>query len=140
MQSTPWIALLKKIPAEQHNQLMLVTTSGIEIAIQIILVLDGECLVFKGRLSGSQDAGRLFYVPFDRIDYVGFNRVVGEDEFKTWYGDTPAVSASATDTLANGSSAANGSTTVNGPASRTPLPNRAALLERIRSRPSTPGT
>src|SRR6266542_474477 len=129
MQSTPWIALLKKIPAEQHNQLVLVTSSGIEMAIQIILVLDGECLVFKGRLSGSQDAGRLFYVPFDRIDYVGCNRVVSEDEFKAWYGDTPAASASATDTPANGSSAANG------PASRTPLPNRAALLERIRSRP-----
>ncbi|MBI1918609.1 MAG: hypothetical protein HYS12_28280 [Planctomycetes bacterium] len=133
MQSTPWIALLKKIPAEQQNQLMLVTTSGIEVAIQVILVLEGECLVFKGRLSGSQDAGRLFYVPFDRIDYVGFNRVVSEDEFKSWYGDTPAASANKTDTPANGSSPANG------PASRTPLPNRAALLERIRSRPSTSG-
>src|SRR5437899_11268860 len=132
MQSTPWIALLKKIPAEHHNQLMLVTASGTEIALQAILVLDGECLVFKGRLSGCQDAGRLFYVPFDRIDYVGFNRVVGEDEVRTWYGDTPAAPAIATDTPANGSSAANGSYAANGPASRTPLPNRAALLERIR--------
>src|SRR6266849_11224043 len=131
MLSTPWIALLKKIPAEHHNQLMLVTTSGTEIALQLILVLDGECLVFKGRLSGCQDAGRLFYVPFDRIDYLGFNRVVSEDEFKTWYGDTPAASARGTETHTNGSSSANGLT------SRTPLPNRAALLERIRSRPST---
>jgi hypothetical protein len=133
MQSTPWIALLKKIPAEQHNQLTLVTTSGTEIALQIILVLDGECLVFKGRLSGSQDAGRLFYVPFDRIDYVGFTRVVSEDEFKGWYGDLPAASASGTDTPANGSSG------INGPSSRTPLPNRAALLDRIRSRPQGAG-
>src|SRR5262249_37397212 len=133
MQSTPWITLLKKIPAEQYNQLMLVTTSGIEIAIQVILVLDGECLVFKGRLSGSQDAGRLFYVPFDRIDYVGFNRVVTEDEFKRWYGDTPTTAANGTDTSANGSTAANGLVP------RTPLPNRAALLQRIRSRPSTSG-
>src|SRR4051812_10151964 len=133
MQSTPWIALLKKIPAEQQNQLMLVTTSGIEIALQTILVLDGECLVFKGRLSGCQDAGRLFYVPFDRIDYVGFNRVISEDEFKAWYGDMPAASAQRIETPANGTPASPG------PASRTPLPNRAALLERIRSRPSTSG-
>src|ERR1043166_6893589 len=102
MQSTPWIALLKKIPAEQHNQLSLVTTSGIEMALQTILVVEGECLVFKGRLSGSQDAGRLFYVPFDRIDYVGFNRVVGEDEFKAWYGDLPAAAAQGADSATNG--------------------------------------
>jgi len=131
MHSTPWISLLKKIPAEHHNQLMLVTSSGTEIALQAIQVLDGECLVFKGRLSGCQDAGRLFYVPFDRIDYIGFNRVVSEDEFKAWYSDLPAASTNGTDTPANGTPLSTG------PASRTPLPNRAALLERIRSRPST---
>src|SRR5438105_11082811 len=120
MQSMPWIALLKKIPAEQHNQLVLVTSSGIEMAIQIILVLDGECLVFKGRLSGCQDAGRLFYVPFDRIDYVGFNRVISEDEFKAWDGDIPAASAQRIDTPANGTPASSG------PASRPPLPYPAA--------------
>ena len=135
MQSTPWIALLKRIPPDQHNQLMLVTTSGIEMSIQVILVLDGECLVFKGRLSGCQDAGRLFYVPYDRIDYLGFNRVVSEEEFKTWYGDTPAAAPdNGTDAPTNGTAPSNGS----GP--RTPLPNRAALLERIRSRPSTTTT
>ncbi len=132
MLSTPWIVLLKKLPVEQHHQLMLVTTSGIEMAIQTVLILDGECLVFKGRLSGCQDAGRLFYVPYDRIDFLGFNRVVSEEEFRTWYGDTPATGA-------NGGNVANGPSSATGSATRTPLPNRAALLERIRSRPGTPG-
>jgi hypothetical protein len=133
MQSAPWIVLLKKLPVEQHNQLMLVTTSGIEMAIQTVLVLDGECLVFKGRLSGCQDAGRLFYVPYDRIEFVGFNRVVTEEEFKAWYGDNSTLSA-------NGSNGANGLSSSTGVGTRTPVPNRAALLERIRTRPSSPGT
>ncbi|HKB40158.1 MAG TPA: hypothetical protein VKD72_27250 [Gemmataceae bacterium] len=133
MQSAPWIVLLKKLPVEQHNQLVLVTTSGIEMAIQTVLVLEGECLVFKGRVSGCQDAGRLFYVPYDRIEFVGFSRVVTEEEFKTWYGDNSTVGG-------NGSNGANGQSSSTGVGTRTPVPNRAALLERIRTRPSSPGT
>ena len=133
MQSAPWITLLKKLPVEQHNQLVLVTTSGIEMAIQTVLVLEGECLVFKGRVSGCQDAGRLFYVPYDRIEFVGFSRVVTEEEFKTWYGDNSTVGG-------NGSNGANGQSSSTGVGTRTPVPNRAALLERIRTRPSSPGT
>ena len=133
MQSAPWIVLLKKLPVEQHNQLVLVTTSGIEMAIQTVLVLEGECLVFKGRVSGCQDAGRLFYVPYDRIEFVGFSRVVTEEEFKTWYGDNSTVGG-------NGSNGANGQSSSTGVGTRTPVPNRAALLERIRTRPSTPNS
>ena len=125
MQSSPWIALLKKLPPEQHHHLMLLTASGIEIALQAILQIEGEALVFKGRLSGSQDAGRLFYVPYDRIDFLGFNRTVGEDEFRAWYGEAPSPAANG-----EAGSASNGS----GP--RPTLANRAALLERIRARPT----
>jgi hypothetical protein len=133
MQSAPWIILLKKLPAEFHNQLMLTTTAGTEIAIQIILVYEGDCLVFKGRMAGCQDSGRLFYVPYDRIDYVGLNRVISEDEFREWYGAAPGpeeVNSSAEGKPVNG----------DGSGQRPVLPNRAALLERIRSRPSTPGS
>jgi hypothetical protein len=127
MLSQPWIALLKKLPAEEHNQLMVVTTAGLEMSVQTILVFEGDCLIFKGRLSGSQDAGRLFYVPYDRIDYIAFSRVVTEEEFRGWYSDLPSADASAQPAAKPGSDSG----------LRSPLPNRAALLERIRSRPST---
>jgi hypothetical protein len=130
MQSTPWIALLKKLPPEQHNQLMVVTTARIEMAVQNILIIDGECLVFKGRLSGTQDAGRLFYVPYDRIDCIGFYRFVGEEEFRAWYGDTPEVAEEDAPAEAPAKPS-------NGSGVRSALPNRAALLERIRSRSTT---
>ena len=127
MLSQPWIALLKKLPPEQHNQLVLVTTAGLEMSIQTILVIEGECLIFKGRLSGCQDAGRLFYVPYDRVDYLAFGRAVTEEEFRGWYGEQAPAGTPVEAPARSGSD----------PGIRTPLPNRAALLERIRSRPST---
>lgn len=129
MLSTPWIALLKKLPPEHHNQLMLMTTARVEIAVQCILLLEGDCLVFKGRLSGSQDSGRLFYVPYDSIDCIGFYRFVSEDEFHAWYGDAPEaveVEVPVEEPVKPSS----------GSGVRGTLPNRAALLERIRSRPT----
>jgi hypothetical protein len=127
MQSSQWIALLKKIPVEVHNQLSVVTLGGTEVVVQSIQLLEGECLVFKGRLAASQDTGRLFFVPYDQIDYIGFVRSVGEDEVRTWFGDggTSATNRTEKPEQANGSH-------------KTP-PNRAALLERVRSRSTSPG-
>jgi hypothetical protein len=124
MQSTHWTTLLKRLPPETHNQLSVVTMGKTEVMIQSILNMEGECLVFKGRLAASQDTGRLFFVPFDQIDYIGFVRSVGEDEVRAWF---PESSASATPAPESNVS------------SKTPLPNRAALLERVRARTTSYG-
>jgi hypothetical protein len=90
MRSCVWTALLRCIPPEHHNVLMLVTRCGTEIALQNILHVNDEILAIKGRLAGSQDAGRLYFVPLDNIDYFGFNRMVKDDEFVALFGDMPA--------------------------------------------------
>jgi hypothetical protein len=114
-------------PGEVHNQLSIVTTGGIEVVIQTILLLDGECLIFKGRLAASQDTGKLIFVPYDKIDYIGFNRLVAEEEFRSWFPENPT-----SETLAAPTPEANVS-------SKTPIPSRAALLERVRARTNTYG-
>jgi hypothetical protein len=81
VQSSAWAALLRHIPGNVQHNLMLVTRSGTEMCIQAILRVDHEFLAFKGRLAGSQDAGRLFFVAFDQIDYLGFQQPVREEEF-----------------------------------------------------------
>src|SRR5204863_5343755 len=86
MRSCVWAVLLRRIPPEQHNILMLVTRCGTEIALQNILYLDDEVLAIKGRLAGSQDAGRLYFVPLDNIDYFGFNRMVKDEEYVEMFG------------------------------------------------------
>jgi hypothetical protein len=87
MRSSVWAALLRQIPPEQHNTLMLVTMSGIEITLQNILRIDDEFLAFRGRLAGSQDAGRLYFIPLNNIDYFGFSRAVKDEEYAEIFGN-----------------------------------------------------
>jgi hypothetical protein len=86
MHQSAWVALLRHIPPEQYDQLAVVTTSGTEICVQGILRIEQEFLAFKGRLAGSQDAGRLFFLPYERIDYLGFQRPVKDAEFAEMFG------------------------------------------------------
>jgi hypothetical protein len=85
MQSCVWVRLLRQIPAERQNNLMLVTACGTEIAIQAILRIDPEFVAIKGRLAGSQDAGRVFFLPFTNIDYFGFQNELKESDFQEMF-------------------------------------------------------
>ena len=87
MRSSVWAALLRHIPPEQHNTLSLVTMSGTEITLQNILRIDDEFIAFKGRLAGSQDAGRLYFIPLSNIDYFRFNRAVKDEEYAEIFGN-----------------------------------------------------
>jgi hypothetical protein len=87
MRGCAWATLLRCIPPEQHNILMVVTRCGTEIALQNILRLDDEVLAIRGRLAGSQDSGRLYFVPLDNIDYFGFNRMVKDEEYAAMFGN-----------------------------------------------------
>src|SRR5437879_3498064 len=87
MQNSSWAALLSRLPLDQHGKLMVVTSGGTEMAIQRILFPQGDCLIIKGRLSGSQDTGRVFFIPFDHIDYIGFQIAVSEAHIRDWFGE-----------------------------------------------------
>jgi hypothetical protein len=145
MQSSSWIALLRHIPAEQQSRFMLVTASGIEIAIQSFLLIEQECVAVKGRLSGSQDAGRVFFIPYANIDYFGFQHPIKDTDFTELFDNlkmTAAVPVAGVET-ANGQAtepppeeptdaAAQPSTGDSRPAIR------SEVLERFRSRLTVP--
>ena len=100
---------------------MLVTCNHTEFAVQSIMRLDPDFLVIKGRLAGSQDAGRIFFVPYEQIDHVGFYRAVKDAEFNEMFAGLdapPPASASPEPPSADGS--------------KTPL--KSAVLERFRAR------
>ena len=50
MQSEMWAWLFRRVPAEQHNQIVLMTRSGTEIAVQALLRIEERFLAIKGRL------------------------------------------------------------------------------------------
>lgn len=82
MLAVGWSTLLRHIPESQHNQLVFVTRGGTEFWLQGILRVEHEFVVIKGRMGGSQDQGRVFFLPYDSIDYFGYVGLVKETEFQ----------------------------------------------------------
>lgn len=81
MHNGAWETLLRHIPADLQNKFTIMTTSGTEITIQCLLRVEKELVVFKGRLSGSQDQGRLFFLSFQNIDYIGTLVAITDAQF-----------------------------------------------------------
>jgi hypothetical protein len=150
MQNESWAWLFRRVPPEQHNQLMLVTGSGTEIAVQSLLRIESTFIAIKGRLSGSQDAGRIYFIPYTNIDYFGLQRDVKESEFDAIFGvgvltevaPAPVAAAPAPAPAASPvpvpvplpvevSLPASTSVSLSG---KTPLPLKSEVLERFRSR------
>jgi len=163
MLGSSWIALLNRIPPLQQDGLGVVTASGLEINITSIMRMEEDFLVIRGRIMGSTDAGRTFFVPYDQINCVVFQRFLKEPEVQAWFEDKPRPVAAA----APAQSPAAGEATETVPAAaaepepepadsgmmqtlattpssgtQAPLPGKAAILERLRKRTSgsAPGT
>jgi hypothetical protein len=85
MQNASWGTLLRQLPADQHDTLIVRTTTGTEIAVQNLLRIDFEFVIVRGRLAGSQDQGRVFILPYENIDYFGVNRVVKDEEYNALF-------------------------------------------------------
>src|SRR5262245_15086677 len=86
MHPSSWAAVLRHIPAEQQHQFTVVTASGTEISLQSFLRIEDDFAVVKGRLSGSQDAGRVFFLPFVNIDYFATTNPIKDEEFQELFG------------------------------------------------------
>lgn len=85
MQNTDWIELFHLIPADQQNILVLTTVSGMDLNIETIIRTEPSVLVFRGRIQGSQDDGRVFFLPYRQIDFLQLNRFVRENEIQEMY-------------------------------------------------------
>src|SRR6516165_10370450 len=97
MQCNAWGHLLRQIPTEKYQTLSLVTTGGTEIALQGILRIEREFVAIKGRLSGSQAAGRVYFIPYTHIDYLGTQVEVKDAEFEATFGQLELSSAAVGD-------------------------------------------
>ena len=138
MHDAAWVKLLRYIPASEQANLVLVTTSGREIAIQSLLRIDPECVALRGRLAGSTDAGRIFFVPYSQIDYFGFQQPLKEAEFHELFGNLEALSADPPSPSAAPETAEPPPPTAAQPTPpRTPVAIKSAVLEKFRARSSS---
>ena len=144
MQNRAWMALLRLVTPTHQENLVLTTNSGLEIAVQTVIRTEDEYVVVRGRQTGTTEGGGVFFVPYDQIHFLGFQKPVREMDIRALYGEVVAAEASAEDKPAEAEGAATppaepaaATPPVNGAANPTPLPgstSKAALLERLRSR------
>jgi hypothetical protein len=80
MQASSWLAVFKRLPQEQHDKLTLVTSVGIEVALQQIVRLEREFMVVRGRLTGTTDTGIVIMLPYDQIAYMSFSKKLADEE------------------------------------------------------------
>ena len=143
MQSNAWKFALSRVPREHHSILLLVTTIGIEIYVNNIQLLEDDYVVLRGRLGGTTDSGRVFFVPYDQINYLTFTREMKEDQVEQLLGIDGESQPAAPSAVASVQvEPANLASTILPPPPPPPVvpvakpspPSKLALLERIRMR------
>ena len=153
MQSRTWIGLLKRIPPELHESLIFVTSIGTEISAQSVLRMEDEYIVIRGRLAGTTDIGRIFFIPFEDINHVLVQKEMKETDVQSLFEQAPpSVAAVAPITkgpatadktaAANTDNVTGTETPVPGLAKsgiRMPIPSKEAILQRLRARVRSPG-
>jgi hypothetical protein len=90
MLAASWISILRTIPADHHPKLVLATASGTEINLQAVLRIEKDYLMIQGRLAASTEAGRVFFLPFDQINFLGFREGMKEADITAMFGEAPA--------------------------------------------------
>ena len=92
MSGQEWIELLNLIPEDQHSQLNVMCRSGVELSIDAIMRTERSFLVYRGRMVGTTDEGRIFFTPYSEITSIYLNRFVKADEVNDIF-DTSEVGA-----------------------------------------------
>jgi hypothetical protein len=65
------------------------TAEGSEVAVQDLIRLEPEYMVIHGRISGTTDIGLIFFIPYDRIIFVRFQKPVPDELVYGFYGLKP---------------------------------------------------
>jgi hypothetical protein len=144
MRGETWIELFKRIPDAFRDGFGIVTSGGTEVNLESIMRLEDEFMVFRGRLVGSTDAQRTFFLPYDQINIIVYQRLMKEEAVQAWFGGEPpsTVAVPADQPAEAPAETAPAEAPAPEPISpvpiqrmdSAPMPGKAAILERLRKR------
>ena len=141
-----WIAILQRIPTDLHDALALGITTGAEIVVQRIVKLEPDFMMIRGRLAGTQDSGRVVFIPYSQLTFIAVQRAMTDPEVDAVFGQDGAtvfVDRSPADGAAAEAPPEAEVTTVNEPASAVKKPaalSKSTLLAKVRDRLKDPGS
>ena len=81
-----WITMYRRIPASLHDTLAVTLRTGTEIVIQKLLKLEPEFAIVRGRVSGTQDSGRVVLIPYDQMSFMSITRMLKDPEVEAIFG------------------------------------------------------
>ncbi len=87
MNREDWIAILQKVPETLHDQVVFSLSTGIDVYTQRLLQQGEQMLLLRGRLGGSDEAERIFMIPWTEIKLMFFSRPVEDEILFRVFGD-----------------------------------------------------
>jgi hypothetical protein len=136
MLNQEWIDMFRVIPPEHHNQIVVVLQNGSEISIDTFFRFEPNFLLARGRVSGTTDENRAFFVPYNQMLYFRIERIMKLEELEEFLINRTeaAPEAEQAPVVPIPAPSANG-----GSSAVDPNSTRNALLERIRAARATQG-
>lgn len=89
MDACSWQLLFNSFRPDDHDSLVLSVSGGLEVAVQNVSRVEDDLVLVRGRISGQEDGGRLFIIPYSKLNSVFVNRVVAHEEVELF---SPTVS------------------------------------------------
>ena len=75
MTNEEWIDMFRVIPEEEQNSIVLVLRNGAELSVDTLFRFEVNFLVMRGRVNGTTDEGRAFFIPYDQMVYYRIERI-----------------------------------------------------------------
>ena len=89
MEPQEWMEIFARFTPEQQNDLVLVLKNGGEINVDLIVRYEMAYMVVRGRVAGTDNEGRMFFVPYEQLTCMLIDKVTKVTEVQILYGEKP---------------------------------------------------
>jgi hypothetical protein len=96
MTNIEWIDMIRLIPEAEHGKLVIVLQNGTELCVDTIIRYDDAFVCMRGRIAGQVEEARGFFVPYDQMLCLRWDRLMKVEELEALFGN---AAASKTDEL-----------------------------------------
>jgi hypothetical protein len=131
MQNQEWIEMFRVLPPEMHNQVVIVLLNGSELTIDTFCRFEANFLLARGRVGGTLDENRPFFIPYDQMLYCRLERSMKVEELEDMFVNRPNSATAATEAVRPAAPTPAALPVV--PSKADSTATRTALLERIRA-------
>jgi hypothetical protein len=83
MTNAEWIEMFQLVPEQEHSKLVIVLQTGSEISVDTLVRFERNFLVLRGRLSGTIEEARAFFVPYDKMLCLRIERIMRLEDLQT---------------------------------------------------------